>query len=141
MSHEDCLFCGIVEGTIPSVRVAEDERTVSFMDINPATEGHVLVIPRAHSKDLLEIAPEDLAACAVAAQQMAGRAVDVLGASGVNLLNCCGASAWQTVYHFHFHVVPRYDDDRDQLTLPWIPTPGDPDQIAETGARLRGDEA
>ncbi|WP_134768197.1 HIT domain-containing protein [Nocardioides sp. 1609] len=144
MSHEDCLFCGIVAGTVPSTRVDEDERTVSFMDVNPATEGHLLVVPRAHSRDLLEIAPEDLAACALTAQRLAGRAVEVLGAAGVNLLNCCGAAAWQTIFHFHLHVVPRYDDPtgaRDALSLPWVPTPGDPDRIGAVGERLRGARA
>jgi histidine triad (HIT) family protein len=133
----DCLFCKIVAGEIPSVRVAEDERTVSFMDINPATRGHALVIPRAHSADLLEVGAEDLTACTLAAQQLAGRAKDVLGADGVNLLNCCGAVAWQTVFHFHIHVVPRYADD--PLRLPWIPTPGDADEIAAAGDILRED--
>ncbi len=137
---DDCLFCGIVAGTIASARVDEDERTVSFMDINPASEGHLLVVPRAHSRDLLDIPPDDLAACALAAQRLAGRAVGALGADGVNLLNCCGEAAWQTVFHFHLHVVPRYVDDpaRDALSLPWVPTPGDPEAIRATAERLRG---
>ena len=67
----DCLFCKIVAGQIPSTRVYEDERTIAFMDINPGTRGHLLVIPREHAKDLLEIDPEDLAACARTAQKMA----------------------------------------------------------------------
>lgn len=119
--------------------VAQDERTYAFMDINPATRGHALVIPKAHSTDLTDIGPEDLAACTSAAQALAARAKDVLGADGVNLLNCCGAAAWQTVFHFHIHVVPRYDDD--PLTLPWIPTPGDLDDIAAAGTALRGGSA
>ena len=73
MSDPDCLFCKIVAGDIPSTRVYEDERTIAFMDINPATRGHVLVIPREHAKDLLEIDAEDLAACARTAQKLAGR--------------------------------------------------------------------
>ena len=137
---DDCLFCGIVSGDVASARVDEDERTVAFMDINPASEGHLLVVPRAHSRDLLDIDPDDLAACAVAAQRVAARAVERLGADGVNLLNCCGEAAWQTVFHFHLHVVPRYVDDpaRDALSLPWVPTPGDPDAIRATAERLRG---
>ncbi len=133
----DCLFCKIVAGEIPSTRVDEDERTVAFMDINPATRGHALVIPREHYADLREVSAEDLAAAAVAAQRLATRAIDRLGADGVNLLNSCGSAAWQTVFHFHVHVIPRYDTD--PLRLPWTPEPGDGDEIAAAGAQLRGD--
>ncbi len=133
----DCIFCRIVAGELPSIRVDEDERTVAFLDIAPATRGHTLVIPRAHARDLLEVAPEDLAACAATAQRVAARMGERLGAVGVNLLNSCGAAAWQTVFHFHVHVVPRYADD--PLRLPWIPEPGDADDIAAAGAALRGD--
>jgi histidine triad (HIT) family protein len=138
MSDPDCLFCKIVAGDIPSTRVYEDERTIAFMDINPATRGHALVIPREHAGDLLTIGPEDLAATSAAAQRLAARAKERLGADGVNLLNCCGAAAWQTVWHFHLHVIPRYADDpeRDDLRLPWIPTPGDPETIAAAGREL-----
>jgi histidine triad (HIT) family protein len=130
----DSLFCKIVAGEIPSTRVREDERTVAFMDINPATRGHLLVVPRAHATDLLEIPQEDLAACMAAAQELAGRQRERLGAVGINLLNSCGAAAWQTVFHFHVHVIPRYDDD--PLRLPWRPAPGDADAIREAAARL-----
>ncbi len=134
----DCLFCGIAAGDVPSTRVDEDERTVAFMDINPASEGHLLVVPRAHSRDLLDIEADDLTACALAAQRLAGQVVERLGADGVNLLHCCGSAAWQTVFHFHLHVVPRYVDApaRDSLRLPWVPTPGDPDVIAAAADRL-----
>jgi histidine triad (HIT) family protein len=131
----DCLFCKIVAGEVPSTKVDEDERTVAFMDINPGTRGHVLVVPRDHARDLHDIDPEDLAAVASAGQRLAARQRDVLGADGVNLLNACGAAAWQTVFHFHLHVVPRYPDDG--LTLPWVPAPGDTDDIAAAGEELR----
>ena len=133
----DCLFCGIVEGSIPSQQVDTDERTVSFMDINPATPGHALVIPRANSADLLEIEPEDLEACSVAAQRLAKRMKDVLDADGINLVNSCGEVAFQTVFHFHIHVIPRYEGD--PLKLPWVPTEGDPGEIASVAEKLRGD--
>jgi len=133
---EDCIFCKIVAGELPATVVDEDARTLAFMDINPATRGHALVIPRAHATDLHEIAPEDLQAVAVAAQRLATRARARLGADGINLINSCGAAAWQTVSHFHMHVVPRYVDD--PLKLPWVPSPGDMDAIAATGALLRG---
>ena len=131
----DCLFCKIVAGEIPSQRIDEDERTVAFMDISPATRGHALVIPRHHAADLLEIEAEDLAATVAAAQRLARTAVERLGADGVNLINSCGSAAWQTVFHFHIHVIPRYEDD--PLRLPWTPSPGDPDEIAATADALR----
>jgi histidine triad (HIT) family protein len=131
----DCIFCGIVAGQIPSTRVYEDELTYAFMDIAPASEGHLVVVPKTHAKDLLEISVDDLAAVARTGQLMAQRITDVLGADGINLLNNRGAAAWQTVFHFHLHVIPRYAD-RDTLQLPWVPRPGDMDRIAEIGAQL-----
>lgn len=135
MSGSDCIFCQIVAGEIPAQIVAEDERTVAFMDISPATRGHVLVIPRCHSTDLLDTDPQDLQAVIVTAQGIATRVLERLGADGVNLLNSSRPAAWQTVFHFHVHVIPRYDDD--PLKLPWIPQPGDSEQIAHTAQELR----
>jgi histidine triad (HIT) family protein len=135
MADPDCIFCKIVAGEIPSERVDEDEHTIAFMDISPATVGHALVIPKRHAKNLLEIEPAELAATITAAQRLAQRAVPALGADGVNLINSCGERAWQTVFHFHIHVIPRYADD--PLRLPWVPEPGDPDQIAATAQKLR----
>jgi histidine triad (HIT) family protein len=135
VSTEDCIFCQIVAGDLPAQIIAEDERTISFMDINPATRGHALVIPRRHATNLLEVGAEDLEATMASAQALARRASERLSADGVNLLNSCGAAAWQTVFHFHVHVIPRYRDD--PLELPWTPRPGEPDQIAAAAAELR----
>ncbi len=132
----DCIFCKIIAGELPGTIVGEDERTVALMDINPATRGHVLVVPRAHSVDLLSIEEEDLHAVALASQRQAARAKERLGAEGVNLVNSCGALAWQTVFHFHMHVIPRYADD--PLRLPWVPAPGDPAEIAAAAQELTG---
>ena len=135
VSEQDCIFCKIIAGEIQAQIIAEDERTVAFMDINPATRGHALVIPRRHARDLLEIDPSDLSAVAVAAQRVAARMPERLGAAGVNLLNSCGRDAWQTVFHFHMHVIPRYHDD--PLRLPWIPAEGDPAEIKSAAEALR----
>ena len=116
--------------------MAEDERTISFMDINPATRGHALVIPREHSPDLLGTDEEDVQAVALVAQRLARRARERLGAEGVNLLNSNGAAAWQTVFHYHVHVIPRYADD--PLRLPWVPGAGDAAEIADAAELLRG---
>ena len=131
----DCIFCKIVAGEIPASIIDEDERTVAFMDINPATRGHALVVPREHATDLLSVPLEDLDACMRASQRLAHRMKDVLDVDGINLLNSCGAAAWQTVFHFHIHVIPRYEDD--PLKLPWVPGPGDTDEIARTAEELR----
>jgi histidine triad (HIT) family protein len=136
MADPDCIFCKIIAGDLPASIVDEDERTIAFMDIAPATRGHALVIPRAHSTDLMDIDGEDLNAVALACQRLAGRAKERLGADGVNLLNSCGRAAWQTVFHFHVHVIPRYEED--PLRLPWIPSPGDPAQIAAAAQELAG---
>jgi histidine triad (HIT) family protein len=132
----DCIFCKIVAGELPATIVRSDERTLAFMDINPGTRGHCLVIPRAHAADLTELPADDLAACAVAAQDLARRALDDLGAEGVNLINSCRAAAWQTVFHFHIHVVPRYAGDG--LRLPWTPAPADMDELNAAADILRG---
>jgi histidine triad (HIT) family protein len=134
MSDPDCIFCRIISGDIPGQIVDQDEKTVAFMDINPATRGHALVVPRRHARDLLEIDADDLEATIVAAQRLARRMTERLGAAGVNLLNSCGRAAWQTVFHFHLHVIPRYDGD--PLRLPWTPSPGDPAEIAAAAQAL-----
>jgi histidine triad (HIT) family protein len=132
----DCLFCRIVSGDVPATIVDSDERTVAFMDINPATRGHSLVVSREHYRDLHDVPADELAACMAAAQRLAERARDRLGADGVNLLNSTGPAAWQTIFHFHLHVIPRYDDD--PLRLPWRPQPGDSDEIEAAATELRG---
>jgi histidine triad (HIT) family protein len=134
MSDPDCIFCKIAAGELPATIISEDERTISFMDIAPATRGHALVIPRAHSADLLEVEPDDLAAVAQAAKLLAARQKQKLGADGVNLLNACGAVAFQTVFHFHVHVIPRYQGD--DLRLPWVPAAGDAEEIAAAAEEL-----
>ena len=131
---EDCIFCKIVAGEIPAFVVEQDEQTLTFMDISPATRGHALVIPKRHAADLWEIEPDQLAAVTLAAQRQALRVRDRLGADGVNLINSTRPEAWQTVFHFHIHVIPRYAGD--PLRLPWTPTPGDMDEIRAVAGEL-----
>jgi histidine triad (HIT) family protein len=136
MADDDCIFCSIVKGDAPATKVDEDEHTIAFMDIHPWTEGHTLVIPKEHYTDLHEIPDETLQQVITAAKRLAGKAVDVLDADGVNLLNSAGRAAWQTVFHFHVHVIPRYEDD--PLELPVRPQEGDPDEIKQIAEKLRG---
>jgi histidine triad (HIT) family protein len=135
---EDCLFCGIVAGDVPGQIVDSDDHTVSFMDINPATRGHALVVPRRHAADLIEISDEDLGHCFAAARRLAKRMEETLEPDGFNILNSCRPAAWQTVFHFHVHVIPRYEDD--PLKLPWIPRGADSDEIARTAGQIRGED-
>jgi len=131
----DCLFCGIVAGDVPAQIVDSDEHTVAFMDINPATRGHALVVPRAHAVDLIDISDEDLSHTMLAARRLARTMDAALEPDGFNLINACRPAAWQTVFHFHVHVIPRYDDD--PLKLPWIPRGSDADAIAAIAERLK----
>jgi histidine triad (HIT) family protein len=132
MSDPDCIFCKILAGELPANVIDEDERTIAFLDIAPATRGHALIVPA----DLLSVPHEDLLAVIVASQRLAQRMKDRLEADGVNLVNSCGAAAWQTVFHFHMHVIPRYEGD--PLRLPWVPAQGDPHEIAAAARQLTG---
>ncbi len=134
-STDHCLFCAIVAGTVPCAKVAEDATTFAFMDIDPGSDGHLLVIPKRHSADLFDISADDLADTMFAAQRISRAVRSALGADGVNLFNCSGMEAWQTVFHFHLHVIPRYQDrdaNNDRLELLYEPgQPVDRDAMAE----------
>ena len=134
----ECVFCAIAAGDAPAEIIDSDEHTVAFMDISPATRGHALVIPRAHHADLMEIPAEDLERTTTAAQRLAQKLKNTLNPAGFNVINACGAAAWQTVFHFHLHVIPRYEDD--PLELPWVPSPGDPGEIASAASQIRGED-
>jgi histidine triad (HIT) family protein len=134
---DDCIFCAIAAGDGPAEVVQEDEHTVAFMDINPWTRGHALVIPRAHSPSLYEIEDEELARTMAAAKRLAQRMRDALECDGINVLNSTGEAAWQTVFHFHVHVIPRYEDD--PLRLPGSPMDVGEDELAEVARELRGE--
>ena len=136
MADGDCIFCQIVSGDFPATFVHQDERTVAFMDINPSVRGHVLVVPRAHSTDLHDIDPEDLAACMRTAKQLAAKIMENLEADGINILQNTGRAAGQAVFHFHIHVIPRRADDG--IRSPLSPRPGDPKEIEEAAAAIRG---
>ncbi|HEY8770568.1 MAG TPA: HIT family protein [Thermoleophilaceae bacterium] len=136
MADDDCIFCAIAAGEGPAEVVQEDEHTVAFMDISPWTRGHALVIPRRHAKNLYEIGDEDLGHVMVAAKRLAERMRDALHCDGINLLNSTEAAAWQTVFHFHVHVIPRYEDD--PLRLPGKPQDVGEDELRAVADGLRG---
>jgi len=132
---DNCIFCSIVAGDAPATIVDEDEHTLAFMDIHPWTRGHALVIPREHHTNLYDIPEETLDQTMHAAKRLAQRVRDTLEADGVNLLQSTERAAWQTVFHFHVHVIPRYEDD--PLELPVRPEEGDPDEIRQDAEKLR----
>jgi histidine triad (HIT) family protein len=135
-SDPDCIFCKIVAGEIPAQKIDEDEHTIAFMDLNPWTRGHALVIPREHTRNVWEAPPETVERTAAAAQRLAIAMRDRLGCDGVNTLNSCERAAWQTVFHYHVHVIPRYEGD--PLKLPAQPQEADPDELAKVAEELRG---
>lgn len=114
----DCLFCKIIDGQIPSTKVYEDEHVYAFMDIMPLTKGHTLLIPKTHCKDLFEM-PEDVAANLYKAAPKVAKAIKAaFNPVGMNTINNNGAEAGQTVFHYHLHLVPRYDET-DGLKVQW----------------------
>jgi len=109
--ERDCVFCRSARREAPAHIVYEDEHTLAFLDINPVTRGHTLVIPKRHYNDLFAIPVEELEAVAVTAQRVARALRRGLGAEGINLLQSSGVLAGQVVLHFHLHVIPRYRND------------------------------
>ena len=131
----DCIFCKIVAGEIPSFKLFEDEATLAFMDINPAAEGHALVIPKEHAADLYAVSDEALARTSVTAKRVAAALARTLNPDGLNLVQCNGAAAAQSVMHFHVHVLPRVTDDG--LAMNWGLKLGDIDAIGRLAERIR----
>lgn len=122
MREENCIFCRIANGEIPSRTVYEDGRFRAILDLGPATKGHALILPKEHYEDLFAM-PEELAAEAMKlAKRLAGIQKERLKADGLNLVQNNGAAAGQTVRHFHIHLIPRYEGDGQ--TIGW--KPGDP---------------
>ena len=137
MRDPDCVFCGIVANELPARVLYDDGAVMSFLDLDPATPGHALVVPRAHRRDLWELTGEELAAVAVAGRQVAQAIRAALGPPGMWLHQVSGEAAGQDVFHYHLHLIPRYEDDTVQPgwgSDPWSPptlTEEDQDRIAE----------
>lgn len=130
----ECVFCEIVAGRAPAFRVLEDERTVAFLDIAPAAPGHTLIVPREHARDLWEL-PED--ACADVARmvhRVAALLRVALAPDGLSVTHATGEAAGQDVFHFHAHVVPRWQGD--DVRLMWNTQPARREQLQEILARV-----
>jgi histidine triad (HIT) family protein len=131
----DCAFCRIVAGQAPAYVVAENDRSVAFLDRGQATAGHTLVVPRRHAADIWGISEHDLTAVMVLAKLLAHRLDERLSPDGLNLVQSNRAAGWQDVFHFHVHVLLRWTGDG--LTRPWKASSPSESELAATLARLR----
>jgi histidine triad (HIT) family protein len=133
---DDCVFCGIVAGRAAAHRLLEDAHTVAFLNIAPATVGHALVVPRRHADGLWELEDEEHAQVARTASRVARLLRRALDPAGVNLVHATGEAAWQSVFHFHVHVVPRFR--ADELQLMWQAPVAADAELAAVRARVLG---
>ena len=132
----DCIFCKIIAGQIPSFKLYEDADVLAFMDIGPIVKGHALVIPKAHTENIVQTPPETLAKVIAVARRIAQAQLEGLGADGVNIHQANGAAAGQVVPHFHVHVVPRFKHDGHHWN--WTPHPyADMSEAAALADRIK----
>jgi histidine triad (HIT) family protein len=131
----DCVFCKILDGRIPSMKIYEDDRTLVFMDINPLNAGHCLVVTRPHAPTIWDADEADLQAAIATAKRVAVALRDALKPDGLNVLQANGAAAFQSVPHFHLHLIPRWNNDGKGFD--WKVVPGDRAQIIQIGERIR----
>ena len=130
----DCIFCKIIDGTIPSVKVYEDEHVYAFMDITPLAKGHTLLIPKQHVKDLFEMPSEVAGHLYSVAPKIANAIKTAFDPAGLNTLNNNGAAAYQTVFHYHLHFIPRYE--QDGLKLVWEPIKPEMAEVQQTAEAI-----
>jgi len=132
---DNCVFCKIIDGTIPSTTVYEDDDFKVVMDIAPAAKGHVLILPKKHCADILSI-DEDVAGKALkVASKIANAQKKALACDGINLLQNSGEAAWQSVFHLHIHLIPRFKGD--DITMPWKHVEYEDGEAEEYAAKIR----
>ncbi|NLD38286.1 MAG: HIT family protein [Desulfatiglans sp.] len=134
---ENCIFCKIIKGEIPSFKVYEDENVYAFEDINPISEGHTLVIPKRHAQDLWEIDAESLVAVHLASKKIMDAIKKALKPTGVVAMQLNGKSVGQAVFHYHLHLMPRYENTPPLPVARWEITPGNMDKIKETTEKIK----
>jgi len=108
---KDCIFCKIIEGKIPCNKIYEDKNTLAFLDINPINKGHTLVIPKEHSKNILDVNQKDLDDVSETVRKLAPKIKRAVKADGINIMSSNGEAAGQDVPHLHIHIIPRFKDD------------------------------
>lgn len=134
----DCIFCKIAAGEIPSVRVYEDDRVLAFMDINPLSKGHLLIIPKAHAATIYEITEDDFLAVMSATHKLADAVKKALNPDGINLLQLNGRAANQVVPHLHMHIVPRWSGDGLTISQ-WDMVAGDMENIKAVAEKIQSE--
>lgn len=132
----DCLFCKIVNGEIPCTKVYENEMVLSFMDISPMNDGHLLVIPKTHGSTILELPETDFLAVMSATKKIAEAVKKALNPDGINILQLNGEAANQVVPHLHVHIVPRWLGDGLTVSK-WVPVQGDMEQISQFREKIK----
>ena len=137
MKDCNCIFCKIANGEIPSTTLYEDEDFRVILDLGPATRGHALILPKEHYKNLFELDDETAQKAILVAKKMAGKMKDALGADGFNLVQNNGEAAGQTVFHFHMHLIPRYENDNAGIL--WEPGETTPEDMAEVKRLVDGE--
>ena len=137
MAEDNCIFCKIARGVIPSTTVYEDEDFRVILDLGPATRGHALLLPKNHFANLFELDDETAQKAILVAKKMAGKMKDALGADGFNLVQNNGEAAGQTVFHFHMHLIPRYENDNAGIL--WEPGETTPEDMAEVKRLVDGE--
>ena len=135
MTTTDCVFCKIRDGKIPSMKIYEDQATMAFMDINPLNTGHCLVVTKNHAATIWDAETADLQSAIATAKRVALALRETVKPDGLNMLQANGAAAFQSVPHFHLHLIPRFTGDGKGFD--WKPVPGDRAAITATGERLR----
>ena len=115
----DCIFCKIANGEIPSATLYEDEDFRVILDLGPASKGHALILPKAHAANIYEISDDMAAKAMILAKKMATKMTEALKCDGFNIVQNNGEPAGQTVFHFHMHLIPRYEGD--QVGITWKP--------------------
>ena len=126
MRKDDCIFCKIAAGEIPSETVYEDEEFRVILDLNPASKGHALILPKDHADDIFDLSDKDKERVLFVASKVASAMKEALCCTGINLVQNNGESAGQTVKHFHLHLIPRYDGDRAMVL--WKPGISEPEE-------------
>lgn len=136
MLKDDCIFCRIAKGEIPSETVYEDEKFRVIMDLGPASKGHALILPKAHYKDVTELEEPYISGVLPLAAKLGRAMQEGLGCAGFNVVQNNGEAAGQTVMHFHVHVIPRYKGETEQIAS-WTPTKPGKEELAENAQKIR----
>ncbi len=135
MKKDDCIFCKIANGEIPSETIYEDNMFRTIMDLGPASKGHALILPKQHYRDLCDLDKETAEKVFPLAAKLGNAMKKSLGCPGINVVQNNGKEAGQTVFHFHVHLIPRYEEGPEMVS--WAPEKADPEELKLTGAAIR----